>query len=137
MGFLIEGKPGSRFSKEKGWEAYMPIKLKDDSLYLTLATNERVTGKDGCFYLYTQSGSNVARCDFPSGHKYMHIYRDLLQTLNKSIKTEQVIEPQMFKEPMEITDRGYVSAYAEKKFSKSLGVNRKELWNDNNKLNGR
>lgn len=122
MGLLIEGKPGSRYSKEKGWEAYVPIKLKRDNLLLTLAANEKMEGKDGCFYLYSKTGENLARCDFPSDHKYMIIYRDLVNVLDKSIKNQKAVEPQLFKEPMEITEKGYVLPNSEKRIVKTLGV---------------
>ena len=135
MGLLIEGKPGSRFSEEKGWEAYMPIKLKDNNFYLTLSVNEKMKGNDGCFYMYSKSGENVARCDFPNDHKYMYIYRDLVNTLNKTLETGKAIEPLLYKEPLEITEKGYVSVNTKKKRLSNLS--KKKVSNEKNEIQGR
>ena len=70
MSLIIIGTVGCRHTEDNGWMAYMPIKLKSDELFLTLAETE-IARQDSCHF-YLRGGEdweNIARCDFPE--KYL------------------------------------------------------------------
>ena len=109
MGFIIVGTSGCRYMGDEGWMAYMPIKIKTDELFLTLAENE-IARQDSChFYLRgKENWENIARCDFPENHKYMHVYRELLRALETAMATGVACESEKLDIPLTPADSGFV-----------------------------
>ena len=109
MPLVIVGTVGCRHTGDEGWMAYMPIKLKTDDLYLTLAETE-IARQDYCHF-YLRGGEdweNIARCDFPEDHQYMHVYRELLCALETAMATGVACESEKLDVPLTPADSGFV-----------------------------
>jgi hypothetical protein len=118
MAFKIVGTTGCRHTEDQGWMAYMPIKLKSDEFYLTLAENDTAIPGNWHFYLRGKEGwENFARCDFPEDHKYMYVYRELLRALETAMATGTACEPEKLDVPLTPTDFGIVPV-SESQFTK-------------------
>ena len=83
MVLIIKGTTGCRHTDNKGWMAYVPVEMNHGDYIITLAENEIAEPGYGKFNLLDMGWNFVAGCDFREGHEYMHIYRDLLHTLEK------------------------------------------------------
>jgi hypothetical protein len=109
MPIIIVGTIGCRHTGDKGWMAYMPIKMKSDEYFLTLAEDGTAIPGSCHFYLMgKEDWKNLARCDFPEDHKYMHVYRELLHALETAIATGMACEPEKLDVPLTPTDSGIV-----------------------------
>lgn len=109
MAFVIVGTVGCRRTGDKGWMAYMPVKMKTDEYFLTLAETETPTPDSCYFYLRgKEDWENIARCDFPEDHKYMHVYRELLHALETAMATGTACESEKLDVPLTPTDLGIV-----------------------------
>ena len=109
MSFKIVGTVGCRHTGDEGWMAYLPIKLKTDDLFLTLAETE-IARQDYCHF-YLRGGEdweNIARCDFPEDHDYMHVYRELLRALATAMATGVACESEKLDVPLTPAESGFV-----------------------------
>ena len=109
MSLIIIGTVGCHHTGDEGWMAYLPIKLKTDDLFLTLAETE-IARQDYCHF-YLRGGEdweNIARCDFPEDHQYMHVYRELLRALETAMATGVACESEKLDVPLTPADSGFV-----------------------------
>ena len=106
MVFTITGTTGCE--KRNGqWTAYIPVIMRDEPRFLTL--NTLTIPEEGwvCFNLCDAQGHSVAECQFTEGHKYMHVYRELQQTLEKAIREDHAILSRILQAPMIVTKDGF------------------------------
>lgn len=122
----IKGKPGCRYVKGKGWQSYMPVGMKDKEYYLCLSETDKVEGNNGRFSLFDKAGGELAVCDFMDGHKYMHVYNELVSALERGIATGKAVKPEIFKEPVVVSEKGYIPAQKKTKAKNNVLSNKRK-----------
>lgn len=106
MVFTITGTIGCE--KRNGqWTAYIPVIMRGEPRFLTLNTLAIPEEGWGCFNLCDAQGQFMAECQFTEGHKYMHVYRELQQTLEKAIREDHAILSRTLQAPMIVTKDGF------------------------------
>ena len=106
MAFTITGTTGCE--KRNGqWTAYIPVIMREEPRFLTLTPLAIPEEGWGCFNLCDSHGQYIAECQFAEGHKYMHVYRELQQTLEKEIRADPATLSHILQAPMIVTKDGF------------------------------
>lgn len=81
--------------------------MNNESRFLTLTTLAIPEEGWGCFNLCDAQGQYMADCQFTEEHKYMLVYRELKQALEKAMQDGHAIPSRTLQIPVLVTKGGF------------------------------
>lgn len=109
MAFRIIGTPGCKRAKGV-WTAYVPVDMNDKRYFLTLDSKDAPLAGEGKFNLLDTKNEKVAECSFLKGHKYMHVYQNLRNVIEKAMREDKEIESKALSAAVIVTKDGFEEA---------------------------